>query len=157
MGIFGKLDAAAVKTNPFFIEEGTYEAEVTKAEYKINRDGAKQLVLQYTIDESESAFNGKTASQYFTLPDENLDAETFLLLPPDERAKTDKVLSSLKRTLCGNAANQTQRGLGVSEDDLNEDDWDPKSLVGTRINLGISNWGAEGVNIKFVNIIVEDE
>lgn len=152
MSIFGKLDAASIKTNPYFIEAGEYEAEVVKAEYRKNRDDQNQLFIQYQITSEESMYKGRRASQYFTLPDADLDEEKFALLPVDEQNSIMKVITAMKRTLCGNSANANQKGLGVDENELNGDDWEPGSLVGTKIVLGISNYGEEGVNVRFVNL-----
>lgn len=152
MSIFGQLDAATIKTNPFFIEAGEYDAEVTKAYFKNDRNGNKQLVIEYTINNEDSEYLDKKASQYFTLPDPNLTAETFALLPADEKKKIQGTLSSMKRTLCGNSANARQKGLGVNPDDLNDPEWDPAVLMGIKVNLSISNYGEEGVNIRWVNL-----
>jgi hypothetical protein len=154
MSVFGKLDAATIPTNPFWIEKGEYEAEVTKAEYKKDRDGNNQLFFEYTIDQEESQFNKKKASQFFTLVDPEMTAEDFELLPATEKAKISRTNSALKRTLCGNDANDSQQGLGVDADDLNDEDWDPSVLVGRKINMGIANYGAkdEGVNVRWVNL-----
>lgn len=154
MSIFGQLDAANIPTNPFFIEAGDYEAEVTKALFKNNRDGQKQLVIEYTITDDASEFDGKTVSQYFTLVDPDMTAEQFALLPAAEKQKISRTNSAIKRTLCGNNANEAQKGLGVDPEDLNSPTWTPEFLVGTKVNIGISNYGAEneGVNLKWVNL-----
>jgi len=155
MSIFGQLDAAAIPTNPFFIEKGEYEAEVTKAFYKTNREEQRQLVIEYTITEEDSQFLDSKASQYFTLPDANMTNETLALLPADEQKAIRRTLSAMKRTLCGNDANSSQKGLGVDANDLNDENWDPEVLVGKKVAIGISNYGAnnEGVNIRWVNLI----
>ena len=68
MSIFGQLDAAKIKTNPLYIEAGEYEAEVVKAEFRTrNSDNARQIYFQYQITQEESKYNGKKASQFFTL------------------------------------------------------------------------------------------
>lgn len=154
MGIFGKLDAENVSTNPFFIEAGEYEAEVTKAEYKTNRDNNKQLHIEYTITDETSQFNGAKAVQYFTLPPDDMTNESMALLPVDEQKSIRRTMSAIKRTLCGNSGNVNQKGLGVPADDLNDENWKPEVVVGTKVNLAISNFGAnnEGVNIKWVNL-----
>lgn len=152
MSLFGKLDAARIPSNPYFIEAGDYPAEVTEAKYQ-ERDGVRQLRIDYTINDETSLFNGKRVSHFFDLPSEDMTEEQFELLPADEKQKIHKAMSSLKRTLCGTEGNDRQRGLGVHEDALNDENWDPSSLVGIKLTLGISNWGknSEGVNIKYVN------
>jgi hypothetical protein len=153
MGIFGQLDAANIRTNPLFIEAGEYEAEVIKAEFRTRAsDNARQIYFQYQITEDDSAFNGKKASQFFTLVADDMTAEKFAALPEDERNKIDKSNSALKRTLSGTAGFANQRGLGVDEEELNNPEWTPESLIGTKITLTISNYGTDGVNVRSVNI-----
>jgi hypothetical protein len=154
MGIFGQLDAQNIPTNPFFVEKGEYTAEVTKAHYKDNRDGQKQLVLEYTIDDTESPFFDSKVSQYFTLIDPNMTNETFMLLPPDEQKQIRRMMSALKRTLCGNDGNDSQRGLGVDPDDLNGENWDPETLKGLKVSVGVNNYGPnnEKVSVQWVNL-----
>lgn len=151
MSIFGKLDAAQVPTNAFYIEAGDYEAEVTKAHFK-EKDGQRQLVIEYTITNQDSQYLDQKAYHYYTLPDADMTAEMFELLPSDEKQKIRKTNSSIKRTLCGTDGNSKQRGLGVPEEDLNDDDWDPAVLVGTKIYMGIANFGKDGVNVRWVNL-----
>lgn len=154
MSIFGKLDAANIPTNPYYIAEGEYQAEVTDAGYKTNRDGNRQLFIEYTITDENSEFHNKKASQYFTLPDADMDQEALDLLPPDEKKSILRTISAVKRTLSGNEMSQRQKGLGVDPEMLNDDNWDPSSLKGTKIDIGITNYGEkkEGVNIRWVNI-----
>jgi hypothetical protein len=154
MSIFGQLDAAAIPTNPYWVEQGEYSAEVTKAFYKENRDGQRQLVIEYTINEENSQFNNFKVQQYFGLVDPDMTLEGLSLLPPDEQKKIRQSNAALKRTLCGSDSNANQKGLGVNIEDLNDADWNPESLVGTRVDIGISNYGKtnEGVNVKWANL-----
>jgi hypothetical protein len=156
MSIFGQLDAANIKTNPLFIEQGEYVAEVTKAEFrKRASDDARQLYFQYTITQEESKYNGKRASQFFTLVSSDMTAEMLAELPVDEQEKIEKSNSALKRTLSGTSGFANQKGLGLAEEDLNNPEWTPESLIGTKIILTISNYGIDGVNVRSVNIIEE--
>lgn len=154
MSIFGKLDAANIPTNPFWVEKGEYSAEVVAAAYKTNRDGQRQLFLQYQINDQESQFLDSKVQHYFNLIDPDMTAEMFALLPGDEQKKLRQAMANVKKTLCGADGNEKQPGLGVDPDDLNDDDWKPDVLVGTPVRIAIDNWGAknEGVNIKWVNI-----
>jgi len=154
MSIFGQLDAANIPTNPFWVEKGDYSAEVTKAQYKTNRDGNKQLFLEYTITSEDSQFLDSKVVQYFTLVDPEMTQESFGLLPADEQKSIRRTMSALKRTLCGNDSNPAQKGLGVNPNDLNDANWNPEVLVGTKVDIGISNYGAtnEGVNVRWVNL-----
>lgn len=155
MSIFGKMDAATIPTNPFFIEKGEYTAEITKGLYKENRDGQKQLIIEYTIRDDDSQYVGSKATQYFNIVDSEMTEESFALLPADEQKKIRQTNASIKKTLCGNDRNEKQPGLGVSVEDLNSEDpeWDPATLVGKMVNIAIDNWGTDGVNVKWANII----
>lgn len=159
MSIFGQLDAATIPTNPYWVEKGEYSAQVTKAEYRINKkkEGQRQLFIEYTIDDEDSQFMDSKVGQYFDLVDESMTQEAFSLLPSEEQAKLRKNMSALKRTLCGNETNSSQKGLGISVDDLNSKDWDPAVLVGTKVRIGVSNYGSnnEGVNVRWANLIEE--
>ncbi len=154
MSIFGQLDSASIPTNPYWIEEGEYPGEVTKSEFGVNKQNKKQIVLQYTIDDEGTRFHGKRTTQYFEIADPDMTIEDFKMLPSSEQDKILKTLSSLKRTLCGNSANAAQKGLGVLEEELNDPEWDPTVLVGTKINMGIGNSGDSGqyVNVRWVNL-----
>lgn len=154
MSIFGKLDAANIPTNPFFVEKGEYPAEVTKAEYKTNRDEVRQLSIEYTITDETSAFDKQRVTHFFNLPDPDMTQADMILLPPDEQKALRRNLSNMKRTLCGNDGNDKQRGLGVVPDDLNDENWTPEVLVGTKITLAINNYGKDqqGVAVQWVNL-----
>ncbi len=140
MGIFGQLDAATIPSNPFFIEKGNYEAQVTKAEFRTNQDNQKQIYIEYTITEEESEYYDRKISQFFTLVDPDMTKADFDLLPNDEKQAIRNRLSNLKRTLCGNDGNEKQRGLGVDPDDLNDKDWDPTVLMGLDVDLNIKTY-----------------
>ncbi len=155
MSLFGKLDAEKIATNPFFVEKGEYEAEVTKAFYKDRNNDTRQLVIEYTITNEDSQFYDSKVSSYFNLVDPDMTEEAFSLLPADEQKKIRQTNAAIKRTLCGNDANSSQKGLGVHPDDLNDPEWTPESVVGTKVTIGIANYGAnnEGVNVRWVNIM----
>jgi hypothetical protein len=154
MSIFGKLDAAAVSTNPFWIEAGDYSAEVVDARYKTNRDNVKQLYIQYVITDENSEFLDQKPSHFFNLVDPDMTAEALALLPADEKKKIRMSMANLKKTLCGNEGNSNQKGLGVAIDDLNDENWNPETLKGTKVMIGIGNGGSsnEFVNIRWVNL-----
>jgi hypothetical protein len=158
MSIFGKMDAANIPTNPYFIEAGEYHSEVTKAFFKDGRnkdgDATRQLVLEFTIKDEDSQYNGRKQPAYYNLVDPNMTQEDYELLPAKEKASIQRELSKLKRDLCGNENNSSQKGLGVDIEDLNDDSWKPETLIGTEVTLALSNWGPtnEGVNIKWVNL-----
>lgn len=157
MSIFGKLDAAAIPTNPFFIEEGEYATEVTEAKFQTqSKDGkeVKQLYIQFTIIDESSQFVGSKAVKTYNLVDEDLTAETLALLPPDDQKKIRQSIAALKRDLCGNGNNPKQRGLGVAIEDLDDPNWNPEVLKGTKADIGINNYGStkEGVNVRWVTL-----
>jgi hypothetical protein len=153
MSLFGKLDAEVIKTNPFHIPAGDYSAEVTKAEYRQGNEGQKQIYFQFTITEEGSPSKGQKPNMKFNLPDPEMTQEMLELLPVAEQQKINRSLGKLKKILCGTDGNDSQRGLGVKPDDLNDADWDPNTLVGTKINMGIGNFGSDGVEIRWVNKI----
>lgn len=154
MSIFGKLDAQNIPTNPFFVEKGEYSGEVTKAEFRNLKDGGRRLYLEYTINDENSQYFDSKAPHFFDLVDSEMTEEAFTLLPAEEQKKIRRNLSNLKRTLCGNDANEKQKGLGVNPDDLNDPNWDPAILLGTKINFAIVNYGPtnEGVAVRWVNL-----
>jgi hypothetical protein len=155
MSIFGQLDAANIPTNPYFVEQGEYEAEVTNAQFKTTKNGDRQLQIRYTITDESSAFLDSVVTQFFTLVDPNMTQEDFELLPADEKAKIRKNNSALKRTLCGNENNPSQKGLGIDIDDLNDPEWSPeKALAGIKVDLAVNNYGPnnEGVSVRWVNL-----
>lgn len=156
MSIFGKLDAATIPTNPFHIEKGEYLAEITKAEFKTNRDNQRQLFIEYTITDTDSQYVDSKASQFFTLVDADMTAEMFELLPAEEKKNIRRANATLKRTLCGHSNNAAQKGLGVNPDDLNDENWNPAVLLGTKVMMAINN-GTTGeyVNVRWANIISE--
>jgi len=149
MGLFGKLDAANVSANPFYIKQGEYSATVTDARYKENRDGERQLFIEYTIDDPESQYLDFKATQFFTLPDDDLDEAKFALLPAEEKKKVQRNISNMKKALCGNGNN---KGLGQEPDDLNDASWDPAVLRGLKVDMAISNFGTDGVNVRWANL-----
>lgn len=156
MSLFGKLDAANIPSNPYYIEQGEYPAQVSNAGYKTRQttNGAeRQIFIEYVITDETSQFLDQKATQFFTLVDPEMTEEQFALLPKDDQAKIRRNNSALKKTLCGNEANRAQPGLGVPIEDLNDENWDPKILVGIDVNIGIRNWGEnnQGVNIAWVN------
>lgn len=155
MSIFGQLDAANIPTNPFFVEKGEYESEVTDAKFKTNRDDVRQLFIEYTITDESSAFHKSKVQQFFNLVDPTMTQEAFMLLPATEQQKIRRTMSSMKRTLCGNDGNDKQKGLGVDPDDLNAPDWNPEVLKGTKVMLAVNNYGPnnEGVAVKWVNLL----
>jgi hypothetical protein len=154
MSIFGKLDAATIPTNPFFIEKGEYAAEVTDAKYNTNRDDVRQLVIKFVITDDNSQYCDVPVTKYFNLVDSEMTQESFELLPADEKKKIRLSMSNLKKFLCGNDGNSNHRGLGVDPDVLNDDNWDPSSMTGTKVIVGITNYGPtnEGVNLQWVNL-----
>ena len=151
MSIFGKLDAAKIPASPYFVEQGEYSAEVNKAEYRKNRDGDRQLFIEYVITNEDSLFNNRRVGVFFTLVDPEMGEADFLTLPPADQATIHRNITNLKRALCGYGNN---KGLGVTVEDLNDDNWDPAILKGLKVDLAISNYGADnqGVNVKWANL-----
>lgn len=153
MSLFGKLDAATIPSNPFHVDPGDYSAEVIKAEYRTT-DKGRQLRITYKINDEESEFFENQVTQFFNLIDPDMTNEQFELLPPNEKRKIKGALSSLKRSLCGSDGNESQRGLGVDPEDLNDESWDPATLVGKLVDIGVRNFGQNntGVGVQWVNL-----
>lgn len=151
MSVFGKLDAQNIPANPFKIDQGEYSAEITDAKYKTNRDDARQLVIEFTINDPDSEFLDSKATKYFDLVDPEMTQVAFDLLPAEEKKNVKRNMSSLKNFLCGSGRN---KGLGIDADDLNADDWNPASLIGIKVDLAITNYGPtnDGVNVRWANI-----
>ncbi len=152
MGIFGRLDAATIPSNPFKIDEGVYSATITNAQYRDNQTkNVRQLIIEFTIDDEDSSFLDYKAPMYFDLVDSEMTAEMFELLPATEKQKIQRALASLKKTLCGDGRH---KGLAIDENDLNDPDWDPKSLINLKTTIGISNYGPnkENFNVRWANI-----
>lgn len=158
MSIFGELDAANIPSNPYFIEKGDYPAVISKAEFKTSRDGQRQMTIEFTIDDSESEFNDQKITKYFNLVAADMTAAKLEALPAEEKAKVRKANASLKRWLMGNENNSSQKGLGVSVEEMNDRNWDPKTLLHKKVTIGITNYGAnnEGVNLNWANLRDED-
>lgn len=153
MSIFGKLDAANIPTNPFWVEAGEYSAEITDGKYQFSKKKeVRQLVIEYTIDDDSSEFLDSKVAQFFDLVDPEMTPEDFELLPSEDKKSIRRSNAALKRTLCGN--NQGRGGLGVDANDLNDPEWDPKSIVGLKVNIGVNNFGPtnEGVAVRWVSL-----
>lgn len=154
MSIFGKLDAESVSSNPYKVEKGVYEAEITKFEFRKSSNDQRQLFLETVITDPDSEFCDDKVNKYYFLPDEDMDQEKFDALPSDERKRIRKNMAVVKRDLCGNDARADQKGLGIDPSDLNDPNWDPSPLVGTKVTIGVSNFGANGngVNMQWINL-----
>lgn len=156
MSIFGKLDAMSIPTNPFWIEEGEYTATVSSATIKTAKDNnTRQLVIEFTITDENSAYLDQKASKYFDLVDPELTEEAYALLPAEQKKIIKRNTSSLKKFLCGSDGSTSQTGLGVNADDLNSEEWNPEYLVGTEVTVAINNYGTNntGVGVRWANLL----
>jgi hypothetical protein len=154
MGIFGKLDARNVSTNPFFVEEGEYTGVVESAKIVENKEKEKtQLIISYKITDKGNKYYGKLVTEWFTIYPE-MDEETYASLSPEEQGIVDRNNTNVKRRLCGWSkpdGTVVSTGLGVPESELNED-WDPKVLLNIEVDLGVKNSGDDNeyTNVKWV-------
>jgi len=64
--LFGELDIASAKDNPFFKPDGTYVCELTGAEVKTSKKGNKGFALDYTI--AEGPKKGKKIQEWKPIP-----------------------------------------------------------------------------------------
>lgn len=154
MGIFGSLDANSIPDNPFWVEQGEYRAQVTNAFFQDSKkEGQKQLVICYTIVDKQSKYFNREVRDWFDFyPD--IDEETYKSMNGAEQAQVDRTLGAIKRRLCGIARKEDSRGLGVTPEELNED-WEPKVLVDTEVNIGVVNSGDDNefTNVKWAEMI----
>jgi|SRR3990170_1071550 len=158
MSIFGELDAEKIPTNPFWVEEGEYRAQITKAEISQNKDGTKtNLIIAFTILNADSEFEGKEVRQYLQIYPE-LTKESYKLLPVEERKIINRNMTNLKKLLCGQPEME-RKGLGVDPAELDSDEWDPKTLVNLEVNIAVQNSGEEGqyTNLKWANLADSEE
>lgn len=153
MGIFGGLDIEDIPDNPFWVEKGEYSAFISKAYFHVNekKDGQNQLVICYTISDSDSKYYNKEVRDWFDVyPD--LTKEDYDSMTGPEQAKIDRALSAVKRRLCGQP-DQGRPGLGVNHLELDED-WDPKTLINKKVIVAVQNYGEnnEGMNVRYANL-----
>lgn len=155
-GIFGQLDAESIPDNPFKIDQGEYRAVVSNAFYTVNakKDNQPQLVIAYSITDKDSKYVGREVRDWLDyFPD--ITDDNFELLPPDEQARIERALSTIKRRLCGQPKRKPPlKGLGVELSDLDEN-WDPSVLNGTEVDIAVVNSGDnnEFTNIKWVEAV----
>lgn len=151
MSVFGKLDAASVSSNPYKVEKGIYPAEITKFEFRQTKNDQRQLFLECQIEDMDSEYDDERVNKYYFLPDENMDQETFDAFPSDEKKRIRKNMATLKRDLCGSETRTDQKGLGVDPEDLNDPDWNPATLVGTKVTIGVNNY-RDNTNLNWINL-----
>ncbi len=150
MSIFGKMDAAKVKTNPYYVEAGDYFGEIVEADIRTKRDSDdRYLYIQFEILDEESAFKGSKPTLRQDLPAADLTEEVMASLPADDQAKIRRDMTTVKNILCGN---NRFPGLGIDPEDLNDPDWHPKVLKGLKVNFTVRNFGEDGVQISYANI-----
>jgi hypothetical protein len=154
MSIFGQLDAESVSSNPFKVERGVYSAEVTKFEFRTTANGQRMLILNCTISDAESQFDGERVDKTYFLPPEDMTQEMLDSLPADEKKRIMRNLSTLKKDLCGDETRSDRKGLGIDPNDLNDPNWNPAVVVGTPVTIGVNNYGTNGskVDIGFINL-----
>ena len=69
MGIFGDLDLDTVASDPFKVEDGTYEADVTGATVGETAKGDKiGLTIKYTITDGDSPMFGRSITEWQHIP-----------------------------------------------------------------------------------------
>lgn len=66
MSLFGELDIANAKDNPFFKPDGDYECEIASAEVKTSKAGNKGFALDYLIIEGPK--KGKKIQEWKPIP-----------------------------------------------------------------------------------------
>lgn len=124
MGLFGNVDVSEVPEDPFFVEDGTYLAQITEFKNVNNEEkNVHGLVIRWQIlDEDSDFFEANVDDWKTTYPD--LDEDS---LTPDIK----KDLSRLKNRLLA---------IGVTEDDMNN--WSDEvaaEYVGTEAYITVKN------------------
>lgn len=66
MSLFGELDIANAKDNPFFKPDGAYECEISKAEVKTSKNNNKGFTLDYLIVDGPK--KGKKIQEWKPIP-----------------------------------------------------------------------------------------
>lgn len=113
MGIFGDLDLASASDDPFSVDDGTYEAVVTKAEVRKNKNETDNfLVLEYTI-EDDGNMSGRKVSEWKKIPKQ--DAEDF-----------DRAASFLKQRLLS---------IGIPNERINT--FEPDDALGASVVITV--------------------
>lgn len=115
MGIFGDLDVQAAADDPFAVDDGTYNATITKSEVKQSKDETKTgLMLTYQITD-EGSMNERKVSEWKTIPK-----------PGDENA--DSAASWLKQRLLS---------IGIPADRINS--FEPEDALGIDVVITVKN------------------
>lgn len=110
MSLFGDLDVAAAADDPFSIENGTYEATVSKVEVKDSANGEKRgLFITYTVTDEDSPMLGRSVSEWKTIPKVNN--------PANITSEEARDLSFLKMRLSSLGVPESAMN-SVQEDDL---------------------------------------
>ena len=138
MSLFGELDAAEISTNPFYVEAGEYSGKIVEAKHTEDRDGNPRFQIRYVITDEMSDYHGKTLMDSFKLFP-GMTSELLATLPPAEKKEVRDALGALKRRLCGQENVEDDKGLGVLEEELNDEEWDPKTLVDMEVELAVVN------------------
>lgn len=113
MGIFGDLDLASASDDPFSVNDGTYEAVVTKAEVRQNKNETDNfLVLEYTI-EDDGNMSGRKVSEWKKIPKQG--AEDF-----------DRAASFLKQRLLS---------IGIPNERINS--FEPDDALGADVVITV--------------------
>lgn len=122
MSIFGDLDIASAASDPFAVDDGTYEATLTKSSVEKSNKGGKGLTFEYTIHDSEKdAMNGRKISEWKTIPNTNPDGS----FEDPDTAPT--FMSFIKQRLLS---------LGVPESEMNT--VQPEELIGLEVIVTVA-------------------
>lgn len=155
--IFGSLDVDDIPDDPYFTDEGVYDAVVTRAETTTTRAGLDKIVFEYTLDdyepdEGEEDYSGNTVSEWHDhYP--HITKSELSSMDPKERKKVIQALSRVKNRI---------KHLGFDPDNPEftlKDTIDTEVRVGVRVSESDKE-GFEGrkfSNVRYVGLREDEE
>lgn len=136
MSIFGDMDTTEIGDDPFFTAAGTYKAVCSDASIQTKEEKGTSLVIDWTIDEPDSDFNGNNVREYFAL----FPGQAYASLDANEK----KRLMFLKKRL--------RDGFDLSEEEMAA--VNPSDLIGSEayLTLVVNEGKGDKIGQKFTNV-----
>lgn len=142
MSLFGDLDIANAKDNPFFKPDGPYECEISKAEVKTSAKGNKGFTLDYLIVEGPK--KGKKIQEWKPIPmpwelKGYKTREEFEAKSRNSDYDEDQLKENAERNM--SFLKQRLKNFGIADEDMN--DITPEQLLNDvpRLTVTIKNSG----------------
>lgn len=101
--LWGSLDVDDIPEDPYFVDEGAYNATVTRAETTETRDGDAKAIIEYTLDdyepeEDQEDYSGQSVTEWFDrYPD--LTKSELAAMPGSERKEILQKMSRLRNRI----------------------------------------------------------